>query len=67
VKDEFRLMSWMNVSCGGKNWCDSPYHVILATCKIDTLSEVVVLLISLAPFLLLRVHCCINFFLKREE
>lgn len=43
------------------------YHVILAICKIYTLSVIVGLLISWAPFLLLRVHCCINFFLKRKK
>lgn len=34
------------------------HHAILTICKTYTLSAVVVLLISLAPFLLLRVHCC---------
>jgi hypothetical protein len=48
------------------NHCTT-YHVILKVCKIYTLSVIVVLLISLAPFLLLRAHCCIDFCLKIEN
>lgn len=59
-----------NLRFEGENVCEEvihrSYHVILAICKIYTLSVIVGLLISWAPFLLLRVHCCINFFLLKR-
>lgn len=43
------------------------YHVLLIICKTYILSVIAVLSISLAPFLLLHVHCCTNFFLQRNK
>lgn len=42
------------------------YHVILIVYKTYTLSVVGEPLTSLAPFLLLHVHCCTDFCLKKK-
>lgn len=43
------------------------YRVILIIYKIYTLNVVAELLTSLAPFLLLRAHCCKDFCLQRKK
>lgn len=51
----------------GNNYTTWSYRVILIIYKIYTLNVVAEPLTSLAPFLLLRAHCCRDFCLEKEN